>query len=57
MKYGVYVDRTGIVYVQAESEDDARQQVMDMSTAEIEAVANLTGFDVGDAFCEMEDVA
>ncbi len=50
MKYGVYVDRTGTVYLEANSLDEARELVMAMNTEEIEKRAELTKYDVGDAF-------
>ncbi len=57
MRCLVYVNRTGTVSVEAESETDAVQQVMDMSTEEISQVAYLTGYNVGDAVLELEDAA
>lgn len=56
MSYLVYVNRTGTVSVEAESEPDAVQQVMDMSTEEISQVACLVGYNVGDAVLELEDM-
>lgn len=49
MKYDVTITRTGGITVEAESAEEALEKVSEMSKAEIEEHAQLTGWETSDA--------
>lgn len=49
MEYDVTITRTGGIIVDAESADEALEKVNQMSVDEIEARAQLTGWETSDA--------
>ena len=49
MKYDVTITRTGGITVDAESAEEALEKVSEMSKAEIEEHAQLTGWETSDA--------
>lgn len=49
MTYDVTITRTGGISVEADTADEAVEMVMAMSVAEIEAHAQLTGWEASDA--------
>lgn len=48
MKYDVTITRTGGITIEADSADEAITKVLDMSAAEIESKAQLTGWEPSD---------
>lgn len=55
MKYDVTITRTGGITVDANSAEEALEKFNEMSAAEIEEHAQLTGWEAGDAELLEED--
>ena len=48
-KYCVYVDRTGLLYIEATTPEEAREKAMSMTIEELERNTDFSKYDIGDA--------